>query len=299
MIARSFKLYDTSLIVCAAGTKPERCGGHEMTWMAPDYETFNRLLAALEAKGFIVGRDPTIESRYPSRNRYHRIGRRPTPAGDLCFHAEASPTGCEFGFYQDVVTINHHGGRYDFDRRMKMPYLIGKAYEAAIRATRAHLIGRGFIEVTPIADAVADPLGYFNARWDSDWDRAAGRHRFKRGDDGWPVASELNSNQVTADTPLPAQGSIWYFRDRGGRLGRGRVYGGINGMWMVIYGPRPGDYTHKARFELFQCNPAAERRRMVPVKRGLDRLTRELRAAVASENFERAIVLRDNLRKAA
>jgi protein-arginine kinase activator protein McsA len=37
----------------------------------------------------------------------------------------------------------------------------------------------------------------------------------------------------------------------------------------------------------------------VPAKRGIDRLTRELRAAVDAENFERAIVLRDSLRKAA
>lgn len=299
MSDRSFKIYDTALIVSAPGMKPDRVRGVAMTWKAPDYETFNRLLRVLESKGFIVTRDPGIEQYYPSLGRHHRVGSRPTPSGDLWFHAETYATGCKVEFYQDVVTVNQNGGRYDFDRRDKMPYLIGRAYEAAMRAACAHLLDRGFADVTQAISPVADPLGYFNQRWDSEWDRAAGRHRFKRGEDGWPIASELNSNQVSDTNPLPAQGSVWYYRDRGGRLARGRVYGGINGMWTVVYGPRPNDFTHKARFELFQCHPAAEPRRVVPAKRGIDRLTRELRAAVETENFERAIVLRDSLRKAA
>jgi hypothetical protein len=268
MTDRSFKIYDTSLIISAAGTERDRIGRHEMTWNAPDYETFNRLLLVLEGKGFTVTRDPKIEQHYPSLGRHHRVGSRPTPSGDLWFSAETYPTGCKVEFYQEIVTVNHSGGRHDFDRRAKMPYLIGLAYEAAMHAACAHLVDRGFADVTERATPVTNPLGYFNQRWDSEWDRAAGRHRFKRGEDGWPIASELNGNQVSEVNPLPAQGSVWYFRDRGGRLARGRVYGGINGMWTIVYGPRPNDFTHKARFELFQCRPPPSRGASCPPSAG-------------------------------
>ncbi|MBW6524463.1 UvrB/UvrC motif-containing protein [Sphingomonas sp. RHCKR47] len=299
MTNRSFRLYDTMLIVSAPGSERERHGRHVMSWNAPDYETFYRLLDALQGHGFTVERDVGIEERHPSQGKYHRVGSHPTPHGVLSFHAEASPIGCKVEFYQDVVTVNCNGGRYDFDKRQKMPYLIGKAFEAAVRAARAHLVGRGFSERRKLTSPIADPLAYFNQMWDGDFEQRSGIHRFKRGDDGWPTEKELASWRGASDEPRIEQGSVWYFRDRGGRLARGRCYGGINGMWTVIYGPGSRDFTSKARFELFQCSPAAARRREVPAKRGIDRLQHELRSAVSAENFERAIVLRDNLRKAA
>ncbi len=301
MTDRVFKLYDTSLIITAPGSQPARIGRHEMAWNAPDYETFNRLLAALEGVGFTLGRDPQIEQRFPSQGRFHRVGSRRTPHGDLSFHAETSPIGCKVEFYQDVVTVNENGGRYDFDRHKKMPYLIGKAFEFAIRAARTHLIDRGFVESTKLDSPVGSPLAYFNQTWDGEYERRRGTHRFVRGADGWPTEKELGQAcwGVSADRPLIEQGSVWYYRDRGGRLARGRCYGGINGMWIVIYGPRPRDYTHVSRHELFQCSPSAEPRRVVPVTRGITRLQSELKRAVAAEDFERAIVLRDNLKRAA
>lgn len=299
MIARTFKLYDTALTIAAPGSKRERCGGHEMAWNAPDYETFNRLMLALKGVGFTVGRDPTIDARYPSLGRHHRAGTRPTPHGDLHFHAEMYATGGKVEFFQEVVTVNHHGGRYDFDKRQKMPYLIGKAFDLAVAAARTHLLDRGFTEENKPASPVLDPLADFNAHWDSDYDRLAGRHRFERGEDGWPVPKELNNYGWRDGEPLIQQGSVWYFRDRGGRLARGRCYGGINGMWTVIYGPGLGDYICLSRHQLFQCSPAAEPRRVVPAKRGITRLEGELKRAVAAQDFERAITLRDSLRKAA
>jgi hypothetical protein len=296
---RTFRLYDASVLVTSRGTRKARSGRVELAWNEPDYETRNRLLDALVDRGFTIGLDPKIEQHYPSLSKYHRVGRRSTPAGDLWFHSEASPIGCKLEFYQEAVTVNSNGGRYDFDRRRKMPYLIGKAFDASLRTIRAHLTGRGISEDTKLDSPVPDPLAYFNQCWDGDYERRRGTHRFARGEDGWPSARELAKQcwGITDEHPLIEQGSVWYFRDRGGRLARGRCYGGINGMWTVIYGPGPRDHTHLARHELFQCSPSAEPRRIS--RSGRARLERELRQAVSAQHFERAIVLRDQLTRAA
>lgn len=152
MTDRTFWLSDTALHYAASsGRTDPRLG-----WDSPDYETFNRLIGALEAKGFAFGLDPWIDHGWPSLNKYHRMGRRETPAGTLFVVAECTPTGGHFDFFQEIVTVNHNGGRWDFDKRHKMPYLIGKAFEVAITAARAHLASRGFAERLKIRSPVPD-----------------------------------------------------------------------------------------------------------------------------------------------
>jgi hypothetical protein len=88
-----------------------------------------------------------------------------------------------------------------------------------------------------------------------------------------------------------------YFRTHRGHLMRGRCYGGINGRWMVIFGPGLRDHTHVSNWELFLCDPRVAPRRLHP--HGAQRLADALAKAVEAQEFERAIVLRDTLRKAA
>lgn len=290
---RSFRLHDTSIYVNSVTGEMDR----RMNWPRPDYETFNRVIQELEAKGFKFGKDPWIDSRWPSLNKSRRLGQRATPVGDLFVKTEVNPISCEFEFFQEVVTENRSGGRFDFDKRRKMPYLIGKAFEVALRAARAHLVERGFTEVTKLETPLPDPLAYFNDRWDSEGDRKRGVHRFRRDESGWPEASELTYHGRCDGAPILEQGSTWYYRDFGGHLMRGQVYGGINGMWTVVYGPGRADFTTKSRHELFQCSPSAVPRRLHP--RAEKRLEEELAKSVTAENFERAIVLRDQLKRAA
>lgn len=293
MTGRSFRIHDSSILVSVQSGALDR----RMNWQRPDYETFNRIMHALEGCDFAFGKDPRIDRQWPSLNKSHRLGQRETPAGTLFVKAETYPTGCEFEFFQEVVTENRNGGRYDFSKRQKMPYLIGKAFEVALGAVRSHLLSRGFSETIKIASPVPDPLAYFNDRWDSDGDRARGSHRFKRDETGWPDPSELRYHGRCEGPDILEQGSTWYYRDFAGYLGRGRVYGGIGGQWLVIYGPGLNDFTSRSRHELFQCSPSALPRRAHP--RGAKRLKEELAKSVGAENFERAIVLRDQLKRAA
>jgi hypothetical protein len=295
MTDRSFRLHDTKLFVRSNTGELDR----RKFWNRPDYETFNRLLAVLADFGFQIGRDPQVEEHHKIIGKYHREGRRPTPAGDLWLSAHVYPIGMEIEFFQQVVTVNSHGGKYDFDRREKMPYLIGKAFEAALRRARAHLIERGFTEEVKIDSPVPDPMAYFNAKWDMEHERRTGTHRFRRGPDGWPDESEIGSygHNLDRDKVKIEHGSMRYFRTHRGHLMRGRCYGGINGRWMVIFGPGLRDHTHVSNWELFLCDPRVAPRRLHP--HGAQRLADALAKAVEAQEFERAIVLRDTLRKAA
>lgn len=288
---RSFHIFDTSLCVSAFVGRKDRI----QMW-SPDWETFNRLVLAITAAGFVFDDDPYYDGRYKCLSKYHRLGHRETAHGTCYVTAETYPAGCKFTFYQEVVTTNRNGGRYDFDKRQKMPYLIGKAFERAIITARAHLLAQGFTETAKVASANPDPLAYFNDKWDGESEKSRGVHRFKRGADGWPDHCELAGSRwnTRSDPPFVEHGSVWYFRHHNGYLMRGRAYGGINAMWLVVYGPGKSDYTHVHRDALFQCQPSTVPRRLVaqPHKR----VSRLLEKAVETQDFERAIVLRDVLK---
>lgn len=290
MSDRSFHIYDTSICVAAStGVKDKIHTGIDRV----DYETFNRIQHALEEVGFTFGADPRIERDYSCLSKWHRQGQRSTCAGEIFVKAETFPVGCRFEFYQQVNIVNQNGGQYDFDKRQKMPYPIGKAFELALRAVRAHLAERGFTETIKTRSPNPDPLAWFNDHWDSEYDRRRGKHRFERDETGWPTVEEIGKRcwGVTPEQPLIEQGGVRYFRDHNGRLLRGRCYGGINGMWTVVYGPGPRDFTSCSRGELFLCDPRELPRRLHP--RSKARLEKLMQSAVAEEDFERAIVLRN------
>lgn len=286
MTDRTFRLFDATLVVAASTDQEDRrLGGGTKR---PDWETFNRVHHALEDGGFAFGPDPLFTTRYRSLSKYRRLGSRETPQGTLFVATDLYPVGCKFEFFQEVVTINRNGGRYDFDRIDKMPYLIRKAFDAAIRRARAHLLDRGFADTSKLDGPNPEPLTWFNQCWDSEYERQRGTHRFERGPDGWPTAKETTSG-YPGRIHHP-HGSLRYFRHHNGRMLRGRVYGGINGMWTVICGPGRHDVAQAYCTELFE-QPLAGPRRLHPGR--AKRLAKELARAVERQNFERAIVLRD------
>lgn len=277
-VSGSYRLHDTSLLVSWPGIIP-------MFVAADQRAFFDGLLGHLRKRGFRVGRDPSV--RFRSLWKDHKAGRK----GDLQFAAHVYTTGFRIDFFQEVVAENPNGGRYDFGKRGKMPYLIGKAFELALRDCVGLLRAAGFVERTSVESANPDPLAYFNDRWDSEYEKEKGIHRFKRGDDGWPHPDELRGygSRADADGRQIGHGEWRHFR-RNGYLMRGRVYGGINGRWLVVYGPGRQDFTHLSSFELFTA-PAGAERRLKTVR--VERLRKELKLAVGREDFERAIVLRD------
>lgn len=276
----SFRIHDTTLQVTVIDGGPGVVGEGTR-------KLFNRMMAALRRTGFSIGRDPEIDARYKSISKEHRHGRH----GELELKAHYFPTGMTLEFFQNLVRLNPHGRQHDFDRLEKMPYLMKLRWHHSIGVLTRILELSGFTPRIEVKSPNPDPLAFFNAQWDSDSDRFYGRHRFKRGSDGWPVSVEMTYPKPVDGTGQPiAQGAVRYFRTRNGHVMRGRCYGGIGGQWIVVYGPGRKDFTHLSGHEL---SPEMGERKFHPAVRREKALRKELARAVDAQNFERAIVLRD------
>lgn len=295
---RTFWWHDATLCVASLGTGQATIRGSNgrripMGHNNPDWPLWAEILRCLKGLGFSVEDDRGIAARYPSLRATHREGRR----HDLRWHGETYPTGCKIVFYQELVTENPSGGRYDFQHLDKMPYPVRLGFIRASRALNARLVELGLTETTRITSPNPDPLAYFNDRWDCDHDIRRGVHRFERDETGWPSARELRCwNHHDADGVPLTQGAIRYDRDAKGYLRRGRTYGGINGMWTFVYGPGPHDFSSSHASAYFSWKPGLARK-IHPNPASV--LKRRLEAAVRSQDFERAIPLRDALQRAA
>jgi hypothetical protein len=225
--------------------------------------------------------------------------RRNCRKGDLFGELEISGCCIKFEMWQSVNTPNRpdHGGRYEPNLEAVMPYVLRLEMERTRRKIRDYLCNvftEYRFEPPKIASPNPDPLAYFNDGWDSEHEKRRGVHRFRRGADGWPSDEELASwDRKDKDGAPLKHGDIRWTRDSNGRLLRGRVYGGINGMWMFVYGPGRRDYTQQHAKQFFTYRAGETPAKAVDERTRLKRLESELAKAVKAMNFERAAVLRD------
>lgn len=285
---KTYRIYKTNISVFSKTDRPQKGA----PWLTdPDYETYNRILLALRDIGFNVHKDPRIEEHYKCLSKRHDAGER----GPLQFKSNVYPTGCEFEFYQNVVFENSSGGYYDFDKLEKMPYLIRRVFDYTVIKVSERLHQLGFSEtVRKVESPNPDPLRYFNDSW--------GHNRFERGPDGWPTEKELGCyNRTDLDGIIITQGCTRYYYHYNGHLMRGRAYGGINGMWIFVYGPGRDDWTQVSAKSLFSCDPLTLPRR--DWERGsygrsaLARMHQEKNKAAKQENYERAARIRDAIER--
>lgn len=229
------------------------------------------------------------------------LNHRTCHKGDLKGELSVCGRHIEFKMWQGVNTPTRpdHGGRYEWNKEDCAPYLLRLEMIRTRRRISDYLCnvfsGYAFVP-QKISSPNPDPLAWFNSHWDGEYERRRGVHRFDRGPDGWPSDKELGSwKRTDADGALLTHGATRWIRDRKGRLARGKVYGGINGMWAFIYGPGNSDHTHLSTHEIFSYQSGMQRKAVAPSVRA-KRLKSELMKSVAAENFERAAVLRDILR---
>jgi hypothetical protein len=255
-------------------------------------DVFARIVQTLNRLGWTVGPNTYIFTS--NDNRYAR-------KGDLRADLKLCGRHIELDFFQNVnaPTRPDHGGRYEFNQEALMPYVLRIEMERTRRRVRDYLcnVFTGYeFEQPKIKSPNPDPLAYFNESWDGEYEKKRGTHRFKRGADGWPSEHEINSwNRKDKDGVQLNHGDIRWMRDGSGRVIRGRVYGGINGMWLFVYGPGHHDHTHQPAYRFFIYQPGVTPRKLVDVGTRRKRLERELQTAVEQMNYERAATLRDIL----
>ncbi len=247
-----------------------------------DIRLFHGCMRILRSIGFSIGSDPVV-SNYKSLQKSHRYGE-----WKGCeFAANYYPNGFEVKFFQNIVIENKNGGRYDFSKGRKMPYLIRLRYELARNRISEFLKKHGIKEDATTEGLQGLDLIRFRIRESChfrggdplvDW---APDQRFNGGRDG----CDANGNLITP-------GSRKCFYDRTGHLSCGVVYYNLNNMWWV-YCP---EVRSVAAFELFDWQPNLPRRRRDPKKQS-KRLELELSKKADAMEFERCILLRNELQK--
>ncbi len=218
------------------------------------YGYFYQLINMLAAEGFNVCMNPDVDKIIRSD---HWIGKR----GDLEFYAEKYPGGFKIGFFQNVVHENSHGGKYDFDKFRKMPYMIQLQYKKYMNQLIRLLKG-----ITDVKDITSR-----SPKLAEEWIKCryveSCHHEQKDTDFDLRILDGQTQppyNGMDRDKKTIRNGDIKYFRGRDGYLYRGRVYHDLNNMWWVIM----GKYTVRkaAAFELFDLGPDDKRGRLARVR---------------------------------
>lgn len=219
----NFRIYDTMF---RFNNKTERpSGGWRRNQKFVHDAYFWKILNMLKDEGFDVHHDESV-SKIIRRN-YIEGKRR-----DLKFKAQRFPAGFEIVFYQDIVHENPHGGFYDFDKRQKMPYLIGLQYEKYMNLIVKKL--KTLVEVedkSSIRTKTAEE--WVKARYVESCHYPQTDMNFDlRALDGQGHEGQYGLDR---DGKEIHNGDIKYFRYwYDGRVYRGRVYYDLNMNWIVI-----------------------------------------------------------------
>lgn len=248
MNKNSYRVYDTT-IYYRNNTVNAPKGLDSWRFKYPHFGTLHRIFNMLRAEGFTIENDAEV-AKCIRRDYY--IGRR----GDLELYAHRYPAGFEIMFFQNVVIENKNGGRYDFHKFQKMPYMIRLRF----MKYRDKIIAL-LKSVEDLKDeSKADPRlaeEWIKARYVEEWHHEQKDMNFLLSDlDG---QTQESYNGRDRDEKTLHNGDVKYFRHWDGRLYRGRVYHNINNMWWVIL----DRFTVRnvASFELFDLTPEDNRRR--------------------------------------
>ena len=248
MSKNSYRIYDTT-IYYRNNTVEAPNGLDSWRFKYPHFGTLHRIFNMLRAEGFSIENDAEV-AKCIRRDYY--IGRR----GDLELYAHRYPAGFEIMFFQNIVIENQNGGRYDFDKFQKMPYMIRLRFIKYRDKIIALLKSVEDLE----DESKADPRlaeEWIKARYVEEWHHEQKDMNFLLSDlDG---QTQESYNGRDRDEKTLHNGDVKYFRHWDGRLYRGRVYHNINNMWWVIL----DRFTVRnvASFELFDLTPEDNRRR--------------------------------------
>ncbi len=247
----SYSIHDTTISFV---NKTERGSKDWLKHKFWHYSYFYRIMNMLAAEGFNVQQDPDVDKIIRID---HWIGKR----GDLEFNAEKYPNGFKVQFFQNVVYENRNGGRYDFDKLKKMPYMIRLQYQKYMNKLVKLLESLVDVEnrTTPHMKSAEDQIKT---------DLVYNWHHYK--------SMDFNLHDLDGKVPECAgyhgrdkngkeirNGDMKYFRDHwNGYLMRGRVYYRANMHWWAIINDREIMLTDNS--DLFDDFPSGEPARIAP-----------------------------------
>jgi hypothetical protein len=208
------------------------------------YIILHRLINFMKSRGFTINHDMEVAKCI---QKDHWIGNK----GELRFVLHRYPLGFAFEFYQEINTVNRNGGRYDFDKFEKAPYLIRILFINEINKMTSFLETLGVIDCSKKQYNLAEDKVKFD--FVNSWHHPQKGMNFSLSDlNGTTCGESYNNTDAKGETIF--NGQVKYFRDWHGRLVRGTVYHNINNMWWVII--NKFKYANIADFELFDPSDA-------------------------------------------
>jgi hypothetical protein len=244
---------------------------------------FDPIIRHLRATGWTVGQDPKILKHYRCLRSGHRYARK----GALEASLEMSGRHIQFKMFQNVANVsNRHGGKYDFDKLQRMPYLLRMQCLATMRDMVAMLRDAHGYEIDVPSPCVSElgPTGVTAMEYLDDsyarcchTDKELGRPHY------------TDYNRKSADGRLLEHGQTVWVTDRRGRWLRGTAYYNLNNMWWVVLDRY--QVRNVSSCEIHTAPPADPRARVMTRDRRA-RLEDELSRAVRSMDFGRAQTLR-------
>lgn len=249
-------------------------------------EVFLRIVQQLNRLGWVCTVPQDMVTQYSlSFAQRHRYCRK----GDLQGELSVSGRCIEFKMWQGVANITHpSGGKYEFDKEQKMPYLLRLEMDRTRRRVRDYLCavfsGYTFSPAKPVIGVAGVTASEYAA--------------YRRRTSGHYVA-ELDRARIcstgyatSADGHPLENGVRVYAQNRRGQMITGTAFYSLNGNWDVVTGRYSLECIwHK---QIWVKNPGNLRvKRNAHIRR--KRLEGELSKAVLAMNFERAATLRDIL----
>lgn len=242
-----FSVYDTTLSF--TNNDEQAYKGNWLRHKFRHYGLLHRIFNMLRDYGFEICNDMEV-SKIIRKDYFVGV------KGNLKFKASRAPRIFKIEFYQELVTVNSHGGYYDSNKFQKMPYLIQKQYIFVVNKICSFLSEFAQNKTKPDCRTAEDEIKY---NYVQSW-----RHPQESMDfdllelNGTTCEESYNNTDRDGKTIL--NGELKYFRDYKGYLNRGIVYHDLSNMWWVILNDT--EISRVAGFQLFDLSDSDLRKRV-------------------------------------
>lgn len=222
--------------------------------------------------------------------RWSAERRRECFKGDLKGELEISGRTIKFEMWQDVTpSENPNGGKYDFDKLERMPYVLRLEVERTRRRIRDYLCN----VFTDYTMSTRRPSKRIPGETAIESISRSWAENERSTPDKWEAYARKKAvedvyNNKARDGVVIQHGQKVYTTDFKGRWLVGQAYAD-GGMWYVVTGPYT--YERKSSNEI-STTPPPDLRVKNNKRRAREKLERELQKAVAAMDFKRAAVLK-------
>lgn len=258
-------------------------------------EVFLKMAQKLRRLGWGTEVPPDMIKTYGRRfAEDHRYCRK----GDLQGFLDLSGRCIKFEMWQDVANgDNPNGGRYDFDKERRMPYLLWLEMERTRRRIRDYLcnVFSGYEFNDRLRDGrhpARGPGALTAVEWVEQDIRSSGHFNEELGHA--PISMKCNAQ--SADGGVITHGARVYAVGHDDRIVVGTAYYDLNSSWWVVTGKYGASCVQASK--IYLESPGNLRTKRNQRKRRTC-LERELSKAVKAMDFQRAQVIKDILFPAA